>query len=115
VEKMETGCVTLNGNERPGIDTVCRNLDPNQQLVTMFSTNPSGKNCRSSMEGVWKFAYQNRFKFTGECQHPEANITACQKPGTQFFNVNQQFLMNYRRCDGFRDTEDAEVQASDRQ
>lgn len=110
LEKIETGCVTLNPNERAGLDTVCRHLDPNQQLVTMFSTNPSGKNCRSSMEGVWKFAYQNRFKFTGECQHPEANITACQKPGTQFFNVNQQFLMNYRKCDGFRDTEDAEVQ-----
>lgn len=110
LEKQETGCVNLNYNERPSVGTVCRGLDPNQETVTMFSTNPSGKNCRSSMEGVWKFAYQNRYKFTGECTHPEANITACQKPGTQFFNVNQQFLMNYRKCDGVRDTEDAEVQ-----
>lgn len=37
-------------------------------------------------------------------------MTACQKPGTQFFNVNQQFIMNYRKCEGVQDTEDAEVQ-----
>jgi hypothetical protein len=30
--------------------------------------------------------------------------------GTQFFNVNQQFIMNYRKCTGMQDTEDAEVQ-----
>ena len=42
--------------------------------------------------------------------HQEANISACQIPGTQFFNINQQFLMNYRKCDGMKDTEDAEVQ-----
>ena len=30
--------------------------------------------------------------------------------GTQFFNVNQQFIMNYRKCPGMQDTEDAEVQ-----
>ncbi|CAG2168827.1 unnamed protein product [Oppiella nova] len=79
-------------------------------LEKIETTNPSGKNCRSSLEGVWKFGYQNRYKFTGECTHPEANITACQIPGTQFFNVNQQFIMNYRKCTGMQDTEDAEVQ-----
>lgn len=56
---------------------------PSFESMDSLATNPSGKNCRSSLEGVWKFGYQNRFKFTGECTHPEANITACQIPGTQ--------------------------------
>jgi len=30
--------------------------------------------------------------------------------GTQFFNLNQQFIMNYRKCQNMKDTEDAEVQ-----
>ncbi|XP_076318549.1 protein undicht isoform X2 [Tachypleus tridentatus] len=109
LEKIETGCVNLE-NERPTIKTVCRSLDPENELITMFSTNPTPKNCRSSLEGVWKFAYQNRYKFTGECKHSEANITACQMPGTQFFIVNQQFTMNYRKCEGMDETQDAEVQ-----
>ncbi|KAF7491483.1 hypothetical protein SSS_01040 [Sarcoptes scabiei] len=79
-------------------------------LEKVETVNPSGKNCRSSLEGVWNFAYQNRFKFTGECIHEEANITACQKPGTQFFNLNQQFVMNYRKCTNMRETENAQVQ-----
>ncbi|UYV68942.1 hypothetical protein LAZ67_6001731, partial [Cordylochernes scorpioides] len=76
----------------------------------LCATNPTPKNCRSSLEGVWRFAYQNRFLFTGECKHPDANITSCQKPGTQFFIENQQFIMNYKKCEGITATEDAEVQ-----
>ncbi|KAH7640295.1 hypothetical protein HUG17_7762 [Dermatophagoides farinae] len=111
MEKIETNCLQNNPNVMPNYDSMCKNsLDNNQEMITMFSTNPSGKNCRSSLEGVWNFAYQNRFKFTGECIHEEANITACQKPGTQFFNLNQQFIMNYRKCVNMRETEDAEVQ-----
>lgn len=110
LQKSETGCINVEPNVQPNLQTICRHLESNHELTTMFATNAQGKNCRSSIEGVWKFAYQNRFKFTGECLHPEANITACQKPGTQFFTVNQQFTMNYRKCDGVKDTEDAEVQ-----
>lgn len=111
LEKIETGCVNLNtSQEKPDIKTVCRGLYANNELITLFSQNPTPKNCRSSLEGVWKFAYQNRFKFSGECKHPEANITACQTPGTQFFILNQQFNLNYRKCEGMDATEDGEVQ-----
>ena len=110
LQKSETGCINIEHNEQPTLQNICRHLESNHELTTMFATNTQGKNCRSSIEGVWKFAYQNRFKFTGECLHHEANITACQKPGTQFFTVNQQFTMNYRKCEGVKDTEDAEVQ-----
>lgn len=68
------------------------------------------KNCRSSIEGVWTFGYQRQDSFTGECRHPEANITACQNPGSQFFIINQQFYMNYRKCDGMTGTFDNVVQ-----
>lgn len=90
--------------------SVCRSLDQNQESITMFSVNPSGKNCRSSLEGRWKFSYQNQHKFTGECDSAESKITACQKPGTQFFNINQQFLVEYRACNGMRETQDAVVE-----
>ncbi|XP_064476465.1 uncharacterized protein LOC135390623 [Ornithodoros turicata] len=110
LEKIETGCVNLNEGEVPNRETVCRTLDTAQELITLFSVNPTSKNCRSSLEGVWKFAYRNSYKFTGECKHPEANITACQRPGTQFFLVNQQLTINYRKCEGMEETEDGEVQ-----
>lgn len=80
LEKSETPCLNLQ-NELPTINNVCKHLDPEKEVTTMFSTNPSGKNCRSSLEGVWRFAYRNSFKFSGECVHPEANISACQIPG----------------------------------
>lgn len=109
LEKTETACLSLQ-NESPSIGNVCKHLDPEKEVTTLFSTNPDSKNCRSSLEGVWRFAYRNGVKFSGECAHPEANISSCQIPGTQFFNLNQQFTMNYRKCDGMAETEDAEVQ-----
>ena len=43
----------------PTIPRICsRNLDPDQQLITLFSENYVPLNCRSSLEGVWKFSYQ---------------------------------------------------------
>lgn len=52
------GCITLNVGETPNVNTVCRALDKDQQLVTLFSENFVPVNCRSSLEGVWQFAYQ---------------------------------------------------------
>lgn len=112
LDKIETPCITNAGSPgRPAsLATICRSIDPNQESITMFSTNPSGKNCRSSLEGRWRFSYQNQQKFTGECSNPDSKIIACQKPGTQFFNVNQQFIVEYRACPGMRETQDATVE-----
>lgn len=51
-------CITLNPNEEPTVETVCERLNPDQQLKTLFSENYVPVNCRSSLEGVWQFAYQ---------------------------------------------------------
>lgn len=111
LEKIESGCLTQNSNSFPNMANICRRMDDSKEYITLFATNPSGKNCRSSLEGVWNFHYMNKLKaYAGECINPEANITACQKPGTQFFNINQQFIINYRKCPNSPDTEDAEVQ-----
>jgi len=113
LDKIETPCITAAGGpgSRPAsMATICRSLDSNQESITMFSTNPSGKNCRSSLEGRWRFSYQNQQKFTGECSNPDSKITACQKPGTQFFNVNQQFIVEYKACNGMRETQEALVE-----
>lgn len=63
---MVTGpCIALSSNSEGSVEHVCKSLDPHQQLITLFSENYVPVNCRSSLEGVWNFAYQNRFKFTG--------------------------------------------------
>lgn len=54
------------------------------------------KNCFSSI--------QNRFRFTGECNHPESIIKSCQTAGTQFLITNQKFNITYKTCPGMSDT-----------
>lgn len=88
------------------VEYVCKDLDPHQTIITLFSETYVPVNCRSSLEGVWNFAYQNRFKFTGECKHPDAQIRSCQTAGTQFFITNQRFNITYKKCEGMTGTFD---------
>ncbi|CAG9831490.1 unnamed protein product [Diabrotica balteata] len=111
LEKMETSCISLPA-EQASVETVCRGLDVHQQLVTLFSENYIPVNCRSSLEGVWNFAYQNRFKFTGECYNPDAQIRSCQTAGSQFLITNQKFNITYKKCDGMTGTFDGVVEYS---
>ncbi|KAH9645274.1 hypothetical protein HF086_000437 [Spodoptera exigua] len=113
LEKIESPCVNLGPDEQPTVDRVCRGLNPDQQgLITLFSENYVPVNCRSSLEGVWQFAYQNRFRFTGECNHPDAQIKSCQTAGTQFLITNQKFNITYRKCAGMSNTFDGVVEYS---
>lgn len=96
-------------DERASLEYVCQGLDPNQQLITLFSENYVPVNCRSSLEGVWNFAYQNRFKFTGECNHPDAHIRSCQQAGSQFLITNQKFNITYKKCPGMTGTFDGGI------
>lgn len=57
-EKVESPCVTLEANEEPTIERVCQGINNDQQLITLFNENYIPINCRSSLEGVWQFAYQ---------------------------------------------------------
>lgn len=93
-------------DEEATVERVCRALKPDQQLITLFSENYVSVNCRSSLEGVWNFAYQNRFKFTGECNHPDAQIRSCQSAGSQFLITNQKFNITYKKCEGMSGTFD---------
>lgn len=49
-------CMSLNPNEVESNDKICQFQDT--QLHTLFSENYIPVNCRSSLEGVWQFAYQ---------------------------------------------------------
>ncbi|CAG7817721.1 unnamed protein product, partial [Allacma fusca] len=113
LEKIETGCINFPRDRRnPTIDEVCRALPPNQNVITLFSMNFSPINCRSSLEGVWQFAYQNRFRFTGECDNKDALIQSCQTAGTQFLITNQKFNITYKACEGMTGTFDGTVEYS---
>ncbi|XP_067007041.1 uncharacterized protein udt [Anabrus simplex] len=112
LEKIESSCVNLPATDEPTVERVCRGLRAEQQLVTLFSENPVPVNCRSSLEGVWQFAYQNRFRFTGECNHPDAQIRSCQTAGTQFLITNQKFNITYKKCAGMTGTFDGVVEFS---
>ena len=52
------GCVNLDPSEEPSLENVCRNLDPESQIITLFAENYTPVNCRSALEGVFHFAYQ---------------------------------------------------------
>ncbi|XP_043786702.1 uncharacterized protein LOC122711748 [Apis laboriosa] len=112
LEKLEAYCVNLPNDIEPTVENVCRGLRPDQQLITLFSENYVPVNCRSSLEGVWQFAYQNRFRFTGECNHPDAQIKSCQTAGTQFLITNQKFNITYKQCLGMKNTFDGVVEYS---
>ncbi|XP_039296192.1 uncharacterized protein LOC111047730 [Nilaparvata lugens] len=112
LEKIESVCVTLQKNEQPTVENVCRSLYKHQHIITLFSENPVPVNCRSSVEGVFHFAYQNRFRFTGECNHPDAHIRSCQQAGSQFLITNQKFNITYRKCEGMSGTFEAFVEYS---
>ncbi|CAH1999360.1 unnamed protein product [Acanthoscelides obtectus] len=111
LEKIETSCISL-PEERATVENICNALDPNQQLRTLFSENYIPVNCRSSLEGVWNFGYQNRFKFRGECTNPDAQIRSCQTAGSQFLITNQKFNITYKKCDGMEGTFDGVVEYS---
>jgi len=112
LEKLEVSCVNLPHQVEPTVDNVCRGLNANQHLITLFSENYVPVNCRSSLEGVWQFAYQNRFRFTGECNNPDAQIKSCQTAGTQFLITNQKFNITYKKCPGMKGTFDGLVEYS---
>ncbi|XP_043232502.1 uncharacterized protein LOC122386877 [Amphibalanus amphitrite] len=95
MEKRETACQNFPNSFQPTLKQVCKNLDPEQDLITMFNENYRPKICRSSLEGTWHFSYQNRFRFTGECAHKDNRLTSCQELGNQFLFANQKFTLNY--------------------
>jgi len=55
---FSAGCVNLAHDDEPTVERVCRDLNPDQHIITLFSENYVPVNCRSSLEGVWQFAYQ---------------------------------------------------------
>lgn len=63
-EKLESPCVTLQADEEPTVERVCQGINNDQQLITLFNENYIPINCRSSLEGVWQFAYQVCFRFS---------------------------------------------------
>ncbi|KAG0726840.1 hypothetical protein GWK47_035780 [Chionoecetes opilio] len=106
LQKTATGCNTYPPLYKPSLEEACAELDRETRLVTMFNENYRPKNCRSAIEGVWQFAYQNRFSFTGECSHPEAIIRSCQEPGNQFLIANQKFNLTFKKCEGIKESFD---------
>jgi len=50
--------------------------------------------------------FQDRYRSTGECDHPDAQIRSCQTAGTQFLITNQKFNITYKRCPGMKEMND---------
>nr|CAG4650027.1 EOG090X03AK [Sida crystallina] len=96
----------------PSLTAICDAINPEQQLITFFAENFVPVNCRSGLEGVWQFAYQNRFRFTGECNHPGNLVQSCQTPGSQFLITNQKFTITYKKCEGMSESLDGTAEYS---
>ena len=101
---IAAGCKTGISGQTPTLNAICDAINPEQQLITFFAENFVPVNCRSGLEGVWQFAYQNRFRFTGECNHHGNLVQSCQTPGSQFLITNQKFTINYRKCEGMSES-----------
>nr|CAG4643817.1 EOG090X03AK [Lepidurus arcticus] len=112
LDKIESGCKNIRSGKVPNLEDICSGINPDQQLITLFAENFVPVNCRSGLEGVWNFAYQNRFRFTGECNNPDAYIHSCQTAGSQFLITNQKFNITYRKCQGMSETFDGNVEFS---
>ncbi|CAL4091856.1 unnamed protein product [Meganyctiphanes norvegica] len=102
LEKAETGCLSFKSS--PNLEEACSPISDKKTLISMFNENYIPKNCRSAIEGVWSFGYQNRFSFTGECNNEYNQIKSCQTPGNQFLIANQRFTINYTKCEGIRES-----------
>ncbi|SPP83044.1 uncharacterized protein LOC117585283 [Drosophila guanche] len=111
-EKYEGPCLSLPPGQKPTVENICRGIKDDQQLITLFNENFVPINCRSSLEGVWHFTYQNRFRFTGVCDQPDARIQSCQTAGTQFLIQNQKFNITYQKCEGMDGTFSGPVEFS---
>lgn len=117
MEMRESGCLQIHQlKERENASLIlkeaCAKINEDQQLITLFNEDYTPINCRSSIEGVFQFAYQYRFAFTAECSHPEQQIHSCQNVGSQFLISNQKFNITYKKCDGMDWTSDAVIEYS---
>ncbi|XP_060650234.1 uncharacterized protein LOC132787301 [Drosophila nasuta] len=99
-EKLESECVSLAPGEEPTVENVCKVTKDDQRLITLFNENYVPTDCRSSLDGIWHFTHQNRFRFTGVCDKPDARINSCQTGGTP----NQKFNITYQQCEGIEGT-----------
>ncbi|XP_050692981.1 uncharacterized protein LOC126983871 isoform X2 [Eriocheir sinensis] len=75
--------------------------------VVMVRHDATPTNCRPAIHGLYHFAWQNKFSFTGECDHPEAMVRSCQEPGSQFLIDSQTFTIRYVKCEGVGHSFDA--------
>ncbi|XP_045118483.1 uncharacterized protein LOC123508688 isoform X1 [Portunus trituberculatus] len=104
LEKLEGPCVS-DGSD---VAAACRWLEGRQQSgVMLFRSDPTPINCRPALHGLFHFAWQNKFSFTGECDHPEAMVRSCQEPGSQFLIDSQKFTINFKKCEGVGHSFDA--------
>lgn len=60
-EKIEGPCVSLEADDEPTVKRVCRDINDDQQLITLFNEDYIPIDCRSSLQGVWQFTWQVSF------------------------------------------------------
>ncbi|XP_047491560.1 uncharacterized protein LOC125040845 [Penaeus chinensis] len=113
MERLDSFCITPESrSSAPTASSICGWLDDRTEGYVMFRLDPSPINCRPSVHGLFHFAWQNRFSFTGECNHPGALLRSCQEPGSQFLISNQKFAINYKKCPGIGESFDGRVEFS---
>ncbi|KAK9732320.1 hypothetical protein QE152_g12949 [Popillia japonica] len=56
LDKIEKTCMNIAEGEEVSIERVCKNVEQDQSLTTLFAENYTPVNCRSSIEGMYNFA-----------------------------------------------------------
>ncbi|XP_069961245.1 uncharacterized protein [Cherax quadricarinatus] len=99
LERFQSTCVS-EGTLKNSEWEMCLGLSDGRTGYIMFRQDPTFLNCRPAIHGLYHFAWQNTFSFTGECNHPDATIRSCQAPGSQYLMDSQTFTINYKKCEG---------------
>ncbi|XP_069190656.1 uncharacterized protein [Procambarus clarkii] len=110
IERLESPCVSPERLAATTCQVVCARVGAGGRSgALLFRQDPVLLNCRPAIHGLYHFAWQNTFSFTGECNHPDASIRSCQQPGSQFLIDSQTFSVHYKKCEGLGHSFDATV------
>ncbi|KAG5670009.1 hypothetical protein PVAND_000296 [Polypedilum vanderplanki] len=110
-ESLQSPCI----NDKPIFENICKEIKNDQKLITHFKLDYIPLICRSSIQGVYQFSYQQNFRSNDECDNPESQIYACQRNFSIFLNEDTKFkslsedtsfTVNYSRCKGIEGTFD---------
>ncbi|CAH1772900.1 unnamed protein product [Owenia fusiformis] len=94
---VENKMSTCDSRTDAKLEDVCRDILPQNAMLTMFRKSLLTVNCKTMFEGVFQFTYEVDIGGGGICDSSTSKIVACQEPGSPYVD-NEVFLMKFGYC-----------------